>query len=241
DLIIWPEAAIPAYYHQEQFYLNEIHNLVRQNDTVLLTGMPVYENSTDRFFNGAIFFNDDINFYYKQHLVPFGEYLPLKFFLQPIVDSFNIPIADFSPGDTKRPVLQSDRFNIGISICYENIFGNEIIRSLPDADILVNISNDAWFGDSLAPHQHLQMARMRAQETGRYLLRATNTGITSIINNKGEILDRSPQFVEATLTGTARLFNGSTPYSRFGNYPIIILCILILVFTYMTSKNNRQD
>ena len=126
-------------------------------------------------------------------------------------------------------MLRSDKFNIGISICYEDTFGNEVIKSLPEANILVNISNDAWFGDSLAPHQHLEMARMRAQETGRYLLRATNTGITAIIDNKGKILSRSPQFNESTLSANANLYAGQTPYSHFGNYPVILFCFISII------------
>ncbi len=240
DLIIWPEAAIPSYFHQEQIYLNEIHSMVRANNSILLTGMPVYDIPSAKFYNGAIYLSDKIEFYFKQHLVPFGEYLPLKWLLQPIVDTLNIPIADFSQGLDSSPVLKSDKFNIGITICYEDTFGNEVIKSLPEANILVNISNDAWFGDSLAPHQHLEMARMRAQETGRYLLRATNTGITAIIDNKGKILSRSPQFNESTLSGNANLYAGQTPYSRFGNYPVILFCFISLIsLSRFRKRKNR--
>lgn len=241
DLIIWPEAAIPAYFHQEQVYINEILSILRANNSTLLTGMPVYDVQSTKFYNGAIYLNNEIDFYFKQHLVPFGEYLPLKLLLQPVVDTLNIPIAEFSPGIDSKPVLKSDRFNTGISICYEDTFGNEVIKSLPEANVLVNISNDAWFGDSLAPHQHLQMARMRAQETGRYLLRTTNTGITAIIDNKGKILSRSPQFKESTLTGIAKLYAGHTPYSRFGNYPVILFCFLVITSLLGFRKmGNRQ-
>jgi apolipoprotein N-acyltransferase len=229
DLIIWPEAAIPSYFHQEQAYISEIHSMLRTSNSILLTGMPVYDMQSAKFYNGAIYLSDKIEYYFKQHLVPFGEYLPLKWLLQPIVNTLNIPIADFSPGLDSSPVLRSDKFNIGISICYEDTFGNEVIKSLPEANILVNISNDAWFGDSLAPHQHLEMARMRAQETGRYLLRATNTGITAIIDNKGKILSRSPQFNESTLSANANLYTGQTPYSHFGNYPVILFCFISII------------
>ena len=118
---------------------------------------------------------------------------------------------------------------MGISICYEDTFGDEVIKALPEAAILVNVSNDAWFGDSLAPHQHLQMARMRALESGRYLLRATNTGITAIINEKGRVVADIPQFMPATLAGTARLFDGMTPYAHTGNYPVLCLMMLVVI------------
>ncbi len=240
DLIVWPEAAIPAYYHQELPYLDELHRQVRENQTQLITGMPVYDRDSDRFFNGVVYLNETTSFYFKQHLVPFGEYLPLKFLLQPLVNRFNIPIADFSPGDQTLPVLQADDFKIGISICYEDAFGNEVIRAMPGADILVNISNDAWFGDSIAPHQHLQIARMRAQETGRYLLRATNTGITAIIDSKGSIKSRISQFAPGSLADDVVLYRGHTPYSLVGNYPVISFCLVIVFLAGYLNRKRKS-
>jgi apolipoprotein N-acyltransferase len=238
DLIIWPEAAIPAYYHQELPFLDQVHRLVRENGSALITGIPVYDRNSDRFFNSVVYLDDTTSFYYKQHLVPFGEYLPMKFLLQPVVDKFNIPIADFSRGDQTLPILQADNYKIGISICYEDTFGSEVIRALPGANILVNISNDAWFGDSIAPHQHLQIARMRAQETGRYLLRATNTGITAIIDENGNITSRGSQFIPVSLTGEVKLFQGFTPYSRTGNYPVISFCLFVIVLIGYCYKKS---
>jgi apolipoprotein N-acyltransferase len=238
DLIIWPEAAIPAYYHQSEDYINKLLETTRTNQNHLLTGMPTYDRNSEKFFNSVVFLGDDISFYHKKHLVPFGEYLPLKMLLGKFIEYFKIPMASFSSGPDVEPLLDAKHYKIGISICYEDTFGNEIIHSLPDAGILVNISNDAWFGDSVAPHQHLQMARMRAMETGRFLLRATNTGITAIINEKGQIISRLPQFKPASLTGNVSLFRGSTLYSRYGNYPMIIFCLIFLSITIYKSRNK---
>ena len=124
-----------------------------------------------------------------------------------------------------------------MSICYEDAYGTEIRQSLPEANILINISNDAWFGDSMAPHQHLQIARMRAIENGRYLLRATNTGISSVIDNKGKLVAQSPQFKPHALHATAKLFTGATPYSRYGNYPVLGFCFLILLLSFILQRN----
>ena len=112
------------------------------------------------------------------------------------------------------------------SICYEDVFPTEILRYLPRVQLLVNVSDDAWFGDSLAPHQQLQMARMRARETGRYLLSDTNDGITAIVGPRGAILERAPQFRTWVLSGTVRFMEGATPYVRWGNLPVVILCAL---------------
>lgn len=239
DLIILPEAAIPVYFHQATDYINGYLNETRKNKNHILTGMPIYDRDTDKYYNGVVFLGDDINFYLKKHLVPFGEYLPLKFLLKNIIDSLNIPMSDFSSGPEVAPLLDAGKYKIGISICYEDTFGEEVIQGLPDAGILVNISNDAWFGDSVAPHQHLQMARMRALETGRYLLRATNTGITAIIDENGRIVSHLPQFIPASLTGDVAVFSGHTPYTRFGNYPVVIFCFCVLVFLAYSIKNTR--
>ncbi len=228
DLIIWPETAIPAYYHQATGVISELHRLALAHNTDVLVGLPVKDLETADYYNSVILLNQTSAFYHKRHLVPFGEYVPLDFLLKPIIRHLNIPISDFSPGEQGSSLLAASSFKFGMSICYEDIFGEQIIEALPEAEILVNVSNDAWFGDSAAAHQHLQMARMRALETGRYLLRATNTGISAIIDEKGKILSRSPQFEPAVLAGEVGLFAGMTPYAGRGNVPLVVLLLLLL-------------
>ena len=228
DLIIWPETAIPALYQRAAGMTDKLRDLTRSNGNNLITGIPYMDPKTGNFYNSAILFNSGVEVYHKRHLVPFGEYLPLAGLLRPILHALGIPISNFTPGTRPRPLLQGGRFDVGISICYEDTFGEEVIEALPDAGILVNISNDAWFGDSLAPHQHLEMARMRARETGRYLLRATNTGITAIIDEKGWIARRSAQFKPQVLAARVPLFRGSTPYAVLGNLPVLISACIIL-------------
>lgn len=227
DLIIWPEAAIPAFYHQIEPDIQDLLARLSATDAVLVTGLPVLEEETGRYYNSLVMLDEKVSFYHKRHLVPFGEYLPFAILLQGPVDYFDIPMSDFSRG-TAIPLLTSDKFAMGVSICYEDVFGEEVIEALPEAQVLVNVSNDAWFGDSASPHQHMQMARMRAIESGRYMLRSTNTGVSAIIDEKGEVLDRLPQFKPGVLVGTAELYTGMTPYSRLGNYPIIIISLLII-------------
>ena len=149
-----------------------------------------------------------------------------------------IPMSDFSEGPILKPVVHAANEIIGVSICYEDVFGEEIIQALPEATILVNISNDAWFGDSIAPHQHLQMARMRALETGRYMLRSTNTGVSAIINEKGNITASSPQFIPHVTSDNVKTFEGLTPYTSFGNWPVIVTAFLSVLITFFRIKKS---
>ena len=240
DLIIWPETAIPMFYYPGAHLENELLGITRHGHARLLTGLPYVDRKTDRYYNSIVMFNDKVSYYHKRHLVPFGEYLPFKTLLGNLLKFLQIPMSDFSAGTAARPLLEDDKFAIGVSICYEDTFGEETIEALPDAEILVNISNDAWFGDSAAPHQHLQMARMRALESGRYLLRATNNGVSAVINEKGKITDRSTQFVPTVLAGTARLFEGMTPYARLGNTPVISAAFLLLLIPLIRNKTRNS-
>lgn len=238
DLIIWPETALPVLLSRSEAYLDEIEHRRIQGRAILLLGMPVDDPATREFFNSALLLADDIAVYHKRHLVPFGEYLPMKSMLGRLLDFLRIPMSDFSSGKPVSPVFVNGKFKAGISICYEATFGREIIKALPEAEFLINISNDAWFGDSLAPHQHLQMARMRALETGRYLLRATNTGITAIIDNEGSVIRRAEQFLPTAISGSVKPYAGMTPYALSGDLPAIGLCIVILLALFFVRSGR---
>jgi apolipoprotein N-acyltransferase len=161
--------------------------------------------------------------------VPFGEYLPWRSWLGPILEFLQIPMSNFSAGTAEEPILTLAGQQAGVNICYEDVFANEVVRALPAAGYLINASNDAWFGDSLAPHQHLQIARMRAKETERYLLRSTNTGISAIIDEKGQIQQQAPQFEMAIVTEKIQARQGATPYVTWGNWGLFILILINIV------------
>ena len=239
DIIVWPETAIPAYSFSVPDLMDELKMLTSKHDTIFLSGIVNKKPETSNYYNAVMMIADEkIDWYHKQHLVPFGEYLPLKFILGIFLDFLQIPMSDFSAGEVQAPLLEANDISLGISICYEDTFGEEVIKALPEATLLVNVSNDAWFGDSLAPHQHLQMARMRALESGRYMLRATNTGISAIIDEKGEIVKQSPQFKATALSAQVSLFKGSTPYVLWGNYPVVIASLILLLCLFFYQKKE---
>lgn len=229
-LVIWPETAIAAFdLDVEQDLLQPLDGLTREQGRDLLTGI-VARQDDGRYFNAMISLGvSGRDHYYKRHLVPFGEYLPLEPLLGPLLDFLHIPMSDFSPGGDAKPLITLAGHPVGIDICYEDAFPHEVMRALPEAAFLVNASNDAWFGDSLAPHQHLQIARMRSLESGRYLLRATNTGISAIIDHRGEIQAYAPQFEQAALTGRAQPRQGMTPYARWGDGAVVVLAMTLLL------------
>jgi apolipoprotein N-acyltransferase len=155
-----------------------------------------------------------------------------------MVKTLSIPLSDFSSGPgNARPLALAGQL-VAPNICWEDAFGEEIIRALPQATLLVNFSNVAWFGDSLAPSQHLQIARMRALEAGRTMLRATNTGVTAIIDPHGKVVASLPQFTEGVLSGEARGYTGASPYVRFGNTPIVLACVALLAALAFTRRRN---
>jgi apolipoprotein N-acyltransferase len=236
DLIIWPETAIPSYYHTASDFIDKISDTRQNENAYFMSGIVNKELTSDKYFNSILLMDGEHRFYNKHHLVPFGEYLPLKFMLDRFLRFLQIPMSDFSSGKFENKILETDKAIFGMSICYEDAYGKEIRQALPDANILINVSNDAWFGDSFAPHQHLQIARMRAIENGRYLLRATNTGVSAIIDNKGKVMAKSPQFKPHALNAEAELFNGATPFSQFGNAFVLSISFIILLLSLVLQR-----
>ena len=240
DLVVWPETAIPAFYDQvEDNFIAYLETELAKTGASLLTGIPVLEKTHWEYFNAVISLGGEQAFYYKQHLVPYGEYLPLRWLIGNTLDALAVPNADFSRGSDSQTLLQAAGYPVSSSICYEVVFGEQIIRDLPEAAMLVNVSNDAWFGRSLAPHQHLEMARMRARETGRPMLRATNTGISAIIDHEGNIVEQSPQFETAVVKGSVIPMQGATPYVLLGNVPIVVFSLVSLLLCGSACRRKR--
>jgi apolipoprotein N-acyltransferase len=224
DLVIWPETALPVFYHQALSLLEGLRDEAAATGADLLVGMPVMNTQTRQYYNSMVRVSASEQRYSKQHLVPFGEYIPLSGVLGRLMEIMQVPLPDFSI-ESSRPVIELAGHAMGISICYEDAFGEEVIDALPESAVLINASNDAWFGNSFAPHQHMQMARVRAIETQRPMLRATNTGITAIIDHRGRVIAQAPQFQATALRGEVQPRQGTTPYVHLANVPVVILFV----------------
>lgn len=232
DIIIWPETAIPTYYSMvKNSFIRKVNQTAEENNIDFLTGVFTHNPTNGQVYNSVMTLGDNLSFYRKQHLVPFGEYIPFRGVLTFLENYIDLPMADISSGEG-RPLVHLKGYPVGASICYEAVFGNEVIKAMPEAKFLVNVSNDAWFGDSLAPHQHLEITRSRAVETGRYMLRSTNTGISAIIDPEGSIVNKSVQFQDDAVRATIRPHSGITLYARWGNWGIICIVTGCLIGLY---------
>ncbi len=226
-LIVLPETAVPRMLDSvDPAYLARLEAVAKRNGGDLLLGVPV-RTAPREYFNAVLTLGTaPRQLYYKWHLVPFGEFVPWGFGW--VVRVLAIPLADFSRGPARPQPLAVAGQRVAVNICYEDAYGAEILRQLPEATLLVNVSNVAWFGDSLAPAQHLQIARARALETGRAHLAATNSGLTAAIGRDGRVLARLAPFTEGRLDVEVQGYAGATPYVRTGDWPALGLCALVL-------------
>lgn len=240
-LIILPETALPLFVGEvpRAYYERLAAHAVALGGDILI-GAPEFDDR--RYYNSVLGFGSaPVQIYRKRHLVPFGEFIPLKPFGPWLVRSvLRIPLDDFARGAENQPPMRVAGQRLAIAVCYEDAFGEEMIRQLPEATLLVNVSNDAWFGDSVAPWQHLQMARMRALEMGRFMLRATNTGVTAIIDRRGNTVALAPQFETTRLDGTAQGYAGATPYVRGGNLPVLALAWCMVLAALWRLRRMRR-
>ena len=228
-LIVLPETALPVLRNEvPENYAEILRSHVRKNGGDILIG--AFERDHGQYYNSVFTLGTaESQSYRNNHLVPFGEFIPLRPALGWFINEvLSIPMSDLARGGITQPPLNVAGQKVAVNICYEDVFGEEIIRALPEATLLVNVSNDAWYGNSHAAMQHNQISQMRALETGRMMLRATNTGVTSIIGRDGYIRQMLPQHEAGMLTGQAQGYVGSTPYVRWGNAPVLGLLVLML-------------
>ncbi len=240
-LIIMPETAMPVLSNNmPPEMLDRLKQHAIKNEGDILVGMVERENG--EYFNSVLSYGSaETAVYRKSHLVPFGEFIPFKLVFGWIYrDWLNMPLSDLSSGSTHQQPMQVAGEKVAVNICYEDVFGEEIIHQLPAATLLVNVSNDAWYGDSYAADQHMQFSQARALETGRMMLRATNTGATAIIDTKGYVTAHAPHFVQTTLDGTVQGYTGTTPYVRWGNWPFVIFSLLVIALLWRRNSIVRQ-
>ncbi|MCZ8132052.1 MAG: apolipoprotein N-acyltransferase, partial [Steroidobacteraceae bacterium] len=240
-IVVWPEATLPLLYHEAVDYLASIYREAQARGADLVFGLIRYDFETQQYRNGlAAFGAAGEHWYYKRRLVPFGEFFPVPGFIREWMRLRNLAYADFHPGPADQPPLPAAGELLGQTICYEDAYAAEQLAVLREATLLVNVSNDAWFGDSTAPHQHLQIARMRSLEAGRWMMRATNNGISAFIDPRGRVVARSTQFVPEVLRGEVVPHAGLTPYAVVRNWPVLGACVLGLGLAAWQRRSARR-
>lgn len=229
DLVLWPESAVSLPLPFSKDYLTDLHYRAQKHNSTLLVGTQMINNRGD-YFNSLIALGNGTGYYQKVHLVPFGDFLPFEQWLRGVIGFFDLPMSSFKAGPKKQPLINTGTLLINPLICYEIAFPEQVRETLRHANVLVTLSEDGWFGHSWGPHQHLQIAQMRALETGRYVLRATTSGFTAIINDQGVITQQIPDHEALVLTGSFESRVGQTPWVRFGLIPLlVILCLSFLL------------
>lgn len=253
DIIIWPEAAVPILESLVQPFLKDLDQLATHTNTGLITGVINYDLDTRIAYNSLVALgidkgtNNDVykvnhsKRFSKHHLLPIGEFVPFEDLLRPIAPIFDLPMSSFSRGDYVQSNLVAGNTYFTPAICFEIAFPKQIAANLTEkSQAIITVSNDAWFGDSHGPHQHLQIAQVRAKEFGLPVLRATNNGVTAIVNHLGEIQSVLPQFEALVLEDELILVSGITPYRKFGDKPIWLLMLTSLmmgIFLRLKSSN----
>jgi len=243
DIVVWPEVAVPSVTDRVETYIQALESDSRVTGQTILFG--ILERVTERtvepkVYNSIVAIDGERRqVYRKRHLVPFGEYFPVPAQVREWMRMMSLPHNDLSAGaDVQELIATRDGVAMAVAICYEDAYGAEQLYALPDAGLLINVSNDAWFGDSIAPHQHLQIARMRALEVRRYSIRATNTGISAFIGPDGGILESGPQFEPVTMTMQVQPLKGGTPYVSVGNWLILSICFVLLAVLWLRGRAN---
>lgn len=251
DVIVWPESAIPAIETMSttQEFLDIANQSASLNKAAIITGIINYNFESREYFNALIvlgkkhveddegsYYYNNKNRYYKNHLLPIGEFVPFGDLLRPLAPLFNLPMSSFTRGDYVQNNLMANGIRFLPLICFEIAFPNQLSANFANAsDMLLTVSNDAWFGNSHGPHQHMEIAQMRALEFGRPLVRATNTGVTAITDHKGKIMSVLPQFEQGVIKTDLALVTGLTPYARFGNALVYFVSFLLFIATVSTQ------
>ena len=227
DIILWPEGAIPALPRQVMDFLFEIDNRAKVNQTSLLIGIPTEDWRSRRYFNSMLALGDARGQYDKTRLVPFGEYVPFENVLRGLHNFFDLPMSSFSLGPADQALLSVKNELIAPAICYEIAYPDLVASRTFEAGLLLTVSNDAWFGQSMAPQQHMQMARMRAIENRKPLMRGTNNGVTALVNYRGKIVQQLEQYSADELSGTIAPRVGQTVFTAVGSWPTVLLSLFI--------------
>ena len=241
-IIVWPESAVPVLAHEAEVYLAAIRQESAARGSDVMIGLLRFDFETAEIRNGLYSMSGaGDGWYFKRRLVPFGEFFPVPEAVRKWMRLHSLPYYDMTPGAEEQPPLSAGGERLAATICYEDAYGADQLAVLPRSTLLVNVTNNAWFGDSSAPHQQLQMARFRAMEAGRWLMRATSNGITAVIGPDGKVTARIPQFEVGVLKSRVEPRTGLTPYARTGNWPILSLAFLLLIAFGVARIRERHS
>lgn len=242
DWVIWPEAAIPDLYSRADDFIFPADHKARETNTSLITGVLYDDQSETKYYNGMLGLGNAEGLYFKQRLVPFGEYVPMEDWLRGLITFFDLPMSAISAGNPHQKMITAGNYAVASAICYEIVYPALTAELSQQSNVLLTVSNDAWFGESIGPLQHFHMARMRALEIGRYVIRSTNNGVSAIIAPNGSIEQQSEQFVQGTLSGEVIPMQGNTPYLIWKNYCflIILLAGIAWIFYHQTKRGKNQ-
>lgn len=243
NLIIWPETAVPMLYDQAMPFLESMAEQASRHNSTIISGLPfrhINPDGSQILHNSIASFGEGRGVYHKQKLVPFGEYVPLQELLRGLIAFFDLPMSDFRTGADNQPPLQAFTYKFASFICYEVVYPDFAAQLAKDTDFLLTISNDSWFGTSIGPLQHLEMAQLRAAETQRYMIRGTNNGITAVIDHRGRIMDQSEQFIQTTLHSQIKIFQGDTPFMRFGTWPVALISVLLIIYALLGHLRHAR-
>jgi apolipoprotein N-acyltransferase len=231
DLVVWPESALPDFANYMADFLGGVWSQSRRAGSDVLMGVMRMEDDGETAYNSlmALAGGEQPAFYDKHHLVPFGEYFPVPRFVREWARLMSLPYSDFAAGARVQPPLEAAGTTLSASICYEDAYGSAQLPTVRRSAVLVNVTNDAWFGRSSARGLHFQIARLRAIEARRFMLRAANDGVTAVVGPRGEIVAQAPEYQPATLRATVQPRSGDTPYLVVGNWPVVLLCLGVLL------------
>jgi apolipoprotein N-acyltransferase len=237
-VIVWPEAAIPDIAEDVIPYITNLYREARTRGSSLVIGV-LHEDEKEHYYNAVLGLDDQVSWYFKVHLVPFAEFFPVPHFVRSWLRLHSLPYSDFTHGGDNQGPLPAGGLNIAGTVCWDDAYGSSLLQPLRRADALVNVTNDAWFGHSTARYQHFQIARMRAIETGRYLVRAANDGLSGVIGPRGEIVARAPEFKPHVLVSAVTPRTGLPPYAYVGNWLVVLLACAALAYGLWVRNDRR--
>lgn len=238
QLILWPEAAVTELANQIPQYLGQVYRESHARGSDVVMGILRMDERSEDVYNSMLALTQPLQFYDKQHLVPYSEYFPVPDWVRGVLQRLDLPYSDITHGAPDQPPLRAGGLSIAATICYEDAFGHAMRRGQRDADVLANVTNDAWFGRSPARYQHFQITRMRAMESRRWLIRAANDGVSALVAPDGTVAERATEFQPAVLRGTVTPRRGLTPYARFGDWPVLAAAVLALLASLLAGGSR---